>query len=120
MKRLLVLGAGTAGTMVVNKLRPRLDEAEWKITIVDQEATHYYQPGYLFVPFGDYRPEEIVKPKKNFIPEGVDLVMGEIDRVDPADNRVLLTDGTELEFRPVGDRHRDDSSPGPDTRNGRR
>ena len=53
MKRLLVLGAGTAGTMVVNKLRPHLDEDEWKITIVDQEATHHYQPGYLFLPFGD-------------------------------------------------------------------
>ena len=60
MKRLLVLGAGTAGTMVVNKLRPRLDEAEWTITVVDQEATHHYQPGFLFLPFGDYRPEEIV------------------------------------------------------------
>ncbi len=46
MKRLLVLGAGTAGTMVVNKLRPRLDEAEWTITVVDQEATHHYQPGF--------------------------------------------------------------------------
>lgn len=52
MKRLLVLGAGTAGTMVVNKLRPRLPADEWRITVVDQEAAHHYQPGYLFVPFG--------------------------------------------------------------------
>ncbi len=53
VKRLLVLGAGTAGTMVANKLRPRLDEREWKITLVDQNETHYYQPGLLFLPFGD-------------------------------------------------------------------
>ncbi len=39
MKKLLVLGAGTAGTMVVNKLRRVLDADEWKITIVDQHET---------------------------------------------------------------------------------
>jgi sulfide:quinone oxidoreductase len=118
MKRLLVLGAGTAGTMVVNKLRSRLDEDEWKITIVDQEATHYYQPGYLFVPFGGYRPEEIVKPKKQFIPDGVELVMGEIDRVDADGSRVLLADGTELEYDQLviatGTTPRPDQTPGMD------
>ncbi len=118
MKRLLVLGAGTAGTMVVNKLRPRLDEDEWKITIVDQEATHHYQPGYLFLPFGDYRPEEIVKPKKKFIPEGVEMIMGEIDRVDADDNRVLLADGTELSYDQLviatGATPRPDQTPGMD------
>ncbi len=116
MKRLLVLGAGTAGTMVVNKLRPRLDEAEWQITIVDQEPTHHYQPGYLFLPFGDYRPDEVVKPKKNFIPDGVELVMAEIDRVDPEDSRVFLADGSELEYDQLviatGTTPRPDETPG--------
>ena len=118
MKRLLVLGAGTAGTMVVNKLRPRLDEDEWKITIVDQEATHHYQPGYLFLPFGDYRPEEIVKPKKKFIPEGVEMIMGEIDRVEADDNTVFLADGTELAYDQLviatGATPRPDQTPGMD------
>ncbi|MDH3250966.1 MAG: NAD(P)/FAD-dependent oxidoreductase [Acidimicrobiia bacterium] len=118
MKRLLVLGAGTAGTMVVNKLRPRLDEDEWKITIVDQEATHHYQPGYLFLPFGDYRPDEIVKPKKKFIPEGVELIMGEIDRVEADDSRIFLTDGTELAYDQLviatGATPRPDQTPGMD------
>ena len=98
MKRLLVLGAGTAGTMAVNKLRPQLPRDEWSITVVDSDDTHYYQPGYLFMPFGIYRPDEIVKPKKRFIPTGVDLVLGEIDRVVPEDNKVLLVDGTELGY----------------------
>lgn len=52
MERLLVLGAGTAGTMVANKLRPRLPRDEWAITLVDQDREHHYQPGYLFIPFG--------------------------------------------------------------------
>ena len=75
MKRLLVLGAGTAGTMAVNKLRPLLPREEWNITVVDSDDTHYYQPGYLFVPFGIYRPDEIVKPKKRFIPSARSAVL---------------------------------------------
>ena len=54
MKRLVVLGAGTAGTMVANKLRHRLDRDAWSITVVDQDDHHHYQPGYPFVPFGRY------------------------------------------------------------------
>jgi sulfide:quinone oxidoreductase len=98
MKRLVVLGAGTAGTMVVNKLRPRLEKSEWKVTVVDQNDQHHYQPGYLFVPFGEYSAAELVKPKRSFIPEGVELVMGEIDRVVPDESKVLLVDGTELVY----------------------
>ena len=98
MKNLLVLGAGTAGTMAVNKLRPVLARDEWNITIVDQQETHFYQPGFLFVPFGYYRPEEVTKPTKRYIPAGVDLVHGAIDRVDPEADVVTLADGTELKY----------------------
>ncbi|HET9657246.1 MAG TPA: FAD/NAD(P)-binding oxidoreductase [Kineosporiaceae bacterium] len=98
MKRLIVLGGGTAGTMAVNTLRPRLPRDEWRITVVDSTDTHYYQPGYLFIPFGIYRPDEVAKPRRRFIPSGVDLVLGDIDRVVPDENRVLLADGTELAY----------------------
>ena len=98
MKRLLVLGAGTAGTMVVNKLRGKLPRDEWQITVVDQRDVHYYQPGYLFIPFGAYRPDEVVKPTRRFIPDGVDLIHGEIDQVVADQNLVRLVDGTELGY----------------------
>ena len=54
MRTLVVLGAGTAGTMVVNKLRHRLPTTEWRITVVDKDDIHDYQPGYLFLPFGPH------------------------------------------------------------------
>ena len=118
MQRLLVLGAGTAGTMVVNKLRPLLPESEWNITVVDQSAGHHYQPGYLFVPFGTYRPEEIVKPTKRFVPDGVELLSAAIDRVDADANAVFLEDGTELSYDylviATGTTPRPDETPGMD------
>src|SRR5690349_18482498 len=98
MRRLLVLGAGTAGTMVVNKLRHRLARADWQITVVEPSETHYYQPGYLFLPFDMYAPEQVVKPTAPLITDGVDLVYGEVDRVVADQNQVLLSDGRCLSY----------------------
>ena len=72
MKKLLILGAGTAGTMVANRLSRMLDMDEWRITMVDQNETHYYRPGFLFIPFGVYEKKDVIKPKRNFIPAGVE------------------------------------------------
>jgi sulfide:quinone oxidoreductase len=98
MKQLLVLGAGTAGTMAVNKLRPHLRADEWAITVVDSKPEHHYQPGYLFIPFGTYQPDEVVKPTSQLITDGVELVMGEVDVVKPEESVVVLTDGAELAY----------------------
>ena len=98
MKRLLVIGAGTAGTMVVNRLRRTLDTDEWKITIVDPVETHYYQPGFLFIPFGMYSKNDVVKPRRDFVPAGVDIVKARADVIEPDKNRVKLIDGTILSY----------------------
>ena len=37
MKTLLILGAGTGGTMVANKMAHHLDHNEWRIIIVDRD-----------------------------------------------------------------------------------
>ena len=91
MKTLLILGAGTGGTMVANKMARELDSREWEILIVDQEETHYYQPGFLFIPFGIYGPRDVEKPKRDFIPHGVKLILSEIELIEPERNRVQLT-----------------------------
>lgn len=90
MKSLLILGAGTAGTMVANRMRRLLDQDEWRITIVDQHETHYYQPGFLFIPFGMYSKNDVVKPKRDFIPAGVELIMSPVEVIEPDHNRVRL------------------------------
>ncbi len=64
MKKLLILGAGTAGTMMANKLVKQLDKGEWKITLVDKVEEHYYQPGLLFIPFNIYKRNDVIKPKR--------------------------------------------------------
>ena len=44
MKNLVILGAGTAGTMVANRIRRQLPR-DWALTVIDPESEHLYQPG---------------------------------------------------------------------------
>jgi sulfide:quinone oxidoreductase len=90
MKTLLILGAGTAGTMVANKMSRHLDPMEWEIILVDENEDHYYQPGFLFIPFDIYGPADVVKPKRDFFPPGVKFIHSEIDLIEPDKNRVRL------------------------------
>jgi sulfide:quinone oxidoreductase len=98
MKKLLILGAGTAGTMMANRLRKKLPLDEWAIAIVDQYPKHYYQPGFLFMPFGIYSEKDVIKQKKEFIPRRVHYIESEIDRIEPDHNRVLLRSGKQLDY----------------------
>jgi sulfide:quinone oxidoreductase len=96
--RLLVLGAGTAGTMIVNRLRRHLDASEWGITVVDRDDVHTYQPGFLLLPFGTYTPEQLTRSRHASLAAGVDFVIADVDRVDAASNTVALTDGRTLAY----------------------
>jgi len=98
MKTFLILGAGTGGTMVANKMAQALDLQEWRILIVDKDENHYYQPGFLFIPFGIYSPSDVVKPKRNFLPPAVDVIFGEIELIEPDQNRVRLSGNRTLSY----------------------
>jgi sulfide:quinone oxidoreductase len=97
-RRLLVLGAGTAGTMIANKLEHRLDPRDWDITVVDRDDLHPYQPGYLFLPFGIYTPDQIHRPRRAQLTDGVGFVIGEVNRVNAEAHTVSLTDGRILPY----------------------
>ena len=98
MKNLLILGAGTSGTMMANHLINKLPKEEWKITIVDQYKTHYYQPGFLFLPFDIYTTKQVKKDGKKFIPKGVDYIQKRIEFILSDKNTVTFEDATSLTY----------------------
>jgi sulfide:quinone oxidoreductase len=91
VKRVVILGAGTAGTLMANRLRGRLSLGDWSITVVDRDDEHIYQPGLLLLPFGTYRPEELVRRRTPLLDAGIELRFAEIDRIDPDQKVVALT-----------------------------
>ncbi len=96
-RRLVVLGAGTAGTMLANRMARRLDD-DWEITVVEPAAAHHYQPGYLLLPFGGYRPGQLQRPVADCLDARARLVCREVDHVAAADHQVVLTDGGQLPY----------------------
>lgn len=80
--------------MMANHLRPKLDKKKWSITIVDQYKTHYYQPGFLFLPFDTYTEDQVKKEGKKFIPKGVVYLQKKIEKIYPEENKVEFEDKT--------------------------
>ena len=96
--RIVILGGGTGGTMVANRLRRRLDADEAEIHVVDRDDRHVYQPGLLFVPFGLASPHEIVRPRSRQLRDGIVFHEREIDAVWIERDELLLDDGTTLPY----------------------
>jgi len=97
-KNLIIIGAGTAGTMMANKLNQELDNRQWQITIIDRDNTHYYQPGFLFIPFDIYKPEDVVKSRTEFLPDEVNFLMDEVENIKGDQNEIQLKSGKVLKY----------------------
>ena len=95
---MVILGGGTAGTLLANRLRRRLGEGELRIDVVDRDDAHVYQPGLLFVPFGLAAPERLVRSRRAQLRRGIEYHEVEIDRVSLSDQRVHLADGSALPY----------------------
>jgi sulfide:quinone oxidoreductase len=94
--RIIILGGGTGGTLMANRLRRMCSNTD--ITVVDRDDAHVYQPGLLFVPFGLIPPEKLVKSRRRQLRSGIRYLERDIDRVDIDGNRVHLTDGSALDY----------------------
>jgi sulfide:quinone oxidoreductase len=97
-KRIVVLGGGTGGTLIANRLRRVLDSGAAEIVVVDSDDEHVYQPGLLFVPFGTIAPGSLTRPRHRQFRPGVTFRQAVVDRVDLDKDEVLLADGTPLRY----------------------
>jgi len=97
MKNLVILGAGTGGSILANLMTRKLDMKQWSVTVIDRAETHHYQPGYLFLPFGLYgytRQDDVVKPISAPLPDKARFVHASIKLIDHNNKKVETSDGT--------------------------
>jgi sulfide:quinone oxidoreductase len=97
MNQLLILGGGTAGTLMANKMARALPAA-WSITVVDKDDEHVYQPGLLFVPFGMAKARDLVRPRHLLFDPRVQLVRGDVEAIAPDEKKVTLAGGPVLSY----------------------
>jgi sulfide:quinone oxidoreductase len=102
MKRIVILGGGVGGTLTANllvkRLRPRLERRDVEITVVDVNAAHVYQPGFMYIAMGGERAEKLAKPERSLLDKRIRLVTDEVIRVDEASQTVILKGGGILAY----------------------
>jgi len=98
MRKIVILGSGAGGTMVAANLRKELDDVEWQITLIDKDEQHHFQSGYLFIPFGIYSKDDVLKPKRDFVPKGVDFVVDNVIKVDTEQRRLETEKGDSYDY----------------------
>jgi sulfide:quinone oxidoreductase len=102
MQRILILGGGVGGTLTANllvkKLRSRIDRGEVEIVVVDATGEHVYQPGFMYIAMGGERAANLHRPERGLLDKRVTLIVGEVERIDEADQVVILTDGLPLGY----------------------
>jgi len=98
MARITILGAGSAGTMLANRLVKSKYNKEMEITVIDCDNRHYYQPGFLFIPFGMYTEKQIVKPRDKFLPSGVNYILEKVSAIEPEKNTIVFKNGDKHEY----------------------
>lgn len=91
--RVVVIGGGTAGAAVTNKLAKKLKKTKqpFEITIIDPTFNHVYQPGFLFTMFGRDETKNIIKDTRTLIPKSVNAVQAAVTKVD-TEKKVIFTD----------------------------
>jgi len=88
--KIVILGGGVGGTLLANVLARKLKKTETVITVVDEFGKHVYQPGWLYLPFGESTPSSLVKSERSLLSKRVHLVTGAAERIDPITRQVHM------------------------------
>jgi len=90
-KTILVLGGGIGGIVVATRLRKKLP-TKHRIVVIEREAYHVFSPSLLWLMTGQRTAEKISRPIENLEKKGIELVRGEINKIDPNARSVTVGD----------------------------
>lgn len=74
-KTVLVLGGGTGGIVVANRLRKKLPR-QHRVVLIEREANHVFAPSFLWLMTGLRTPEKISRPLSKLEKHGIELIRG--------------------------------------------
>lgn len=94
--RIVIIGAGAAGTSLINRLVKRLDGAA--ITIIDGREQHLYQPGLSLVAAGLKPAAYTVSQTKDWLPQGITFISEAASAIDPIAKTVSTIGGQTIEY----------------------
>ncbi|MBN8475178.1 FAD/NAD(P)-binding oxidoreductase [Sulfuritalea sp.] len=95
--RILIVGGGTAGTIVANNLARRLGAetraGKVRITLLSASDRHMYQPGLLYVAFGHMTPDQLYRDQASLLEPNIDFHVDPVTKFNLDKNQVLTAGG---------------------------
>jgi sulfide:quinone oxidoreductase len=95
--KILVVGGGTGGTIVANNLARRLSgeirAGKVKITMLSASDKHMYQPGLLYVAFGQMMPDELYRNQASLLESSIDFHVDPVEQFELDKNQVKTKSG---------------------------
>ncbi|MEM3382590.1 MAG: FAD-dependent oxidoreductase [Nitrososphaerales archaeon] len=97
-KNIIIVGGGPAGTIAANSLAKKLKKEEASITVIDKTGKHVYEPGLLYLTFGEQDPKDIVRNERDILNKKVSLIVDEATKIDTKREIVELKRGDKLHY----------------------
>lgn len=89
----LILGGGIGGVSAANALRKLLPRGH-RIVLVDREASFTLAASFLWVMNGARTPAQVSRPLDRLQRKGIEVVHGEVERIDPRLREVVVSGET--------------------------
>jgi len=96
--QIVILGGGVGGTLLANLLSKKVRATDAQVTVIDATGRHVYQPGWLYIPFGEEKAQNLVKSERRLLRKGVNLIVGSAERIDAARQTVVLANGSTIAY----------------------
>jgi len=93
--KIVVVGGGLRGVGVTAMLR---QQGMTNLTLIEPQANHYYQPGWLLAVGGIRLNTKSVCPLKSILPQGVVWMQNHVELFSPEQNVVWLNNGTMVDY----------------------
>src|SRR3954466_3986503 len=96
MPRVLIVGGGFGGLYAARRFRREPVD----VTVVDRRNHHVFQPLLYQVAMAALSPGDIASPIRWILRRetNVEVLLGEVERIDPAHRVVHLCDGDEIAY----------------------
>lgn len=97
-ERIVIVGGGVGGTLLANVVGKELSADQAQITVIDEFGQHLYQPGWLYVPFGEETPGKLRKRERSLLRKNVELVVERVVGIDPVKKSIQLAGKTDIPY----------------------
>jgi sulfide:quinone oxidoreductase len=87
----VLLGGGVGGVVAAVTLRKQLP-AQHRVVLVDREPGHLFAPSLLWLIIGKRTARQISRPLDRLAKKGIEVVCGDIQRIDPDARRVRVVE----------------------------